>query len=73
LPDRIAIFWHIDDVKEVRPDLSDDQARQVLQAAKRSHDAVLGLSYPTLSAWCDTLFGAAPEYAKANGEDGGEA
>ena len=39
LPDKITITWHIDDVKSIAPDLTDDQCREVLQAVERKHDA----------------------------------
>jgi len=48
--------WHIDDVKEVRPDLSDDQCREVLQTAKRRHDANIGINWEVLARWASDLF-----------------
>ncbi|MDH6258426.1 hypothetical protein [Bradyrhizobium sp. BR13661] len=54
--DTIEISWHIDDVKEVRPGLTDAQARQVLEQAKRRHDATIGINWDVLAAHADNLF-----------------
>ena len=55
-PDEITISWHISDVQEVRPDLSDDEARQVLQRAKDQHDANIGVNWYVLQIVADILF-----------------
>ena len=55
----IAIVWCIDDVKEVRPDLNEDQCWQVLQHAKRHHDATVGISWEVLDIVAGILFGDA--------------
>ncbi len=54
--DSIEISWHIDDVKEVRPDLSEAQARDVLDQAKRRHDASIGITWDVLAIHADDLF-----------------
>ncbi len=54
---QIAIVWSIQDVKEVRPDLTDAQAWEVLQLVERSHDANFGVSWETLDAAAHSLFG----------------
>jgi hypothetical protein len=54
--DTIEISWHIDDVKEVRPDLTKAQAREVLQEAKRRHDATIGIDWDVLAFHADDLF-----------------
>lgn len=48
LPDSIDISWHIEDVKEVASDLTDDECRQVLQLAKNDHDATIGINWEVL-------------------------
>lgn len=48
--------WHIDDVREVRPDLTDDQCRKVLQAVKRNHDANIGINWDVLTIWARQLY-----------------
>ena len=55
----IAIVWCIDDVKEVRPDLNNNQCWQVLQHAKRQHDATVGISWEVLDIVAGILFGDA--------------
>ena len=57
----IAIIWSIEDVTEVRPDLSEDQAWEVLQLIRRRHDANLGVTWLTLEYAADTLFGDEPD------------
>lgn len=54
--DTIAICWHIDDVKQVRSDLTDAQAREVLEHAKDQHDASIGINWDVLSFHADHLF-----------------
>jgi len=47
----IAIIWCIDDVKNIRTDLSDDECMEVLSYQDRKHDASMGVSWDTLE-WC---------------------
>ena len=48
LPDSITIKWHISDVQSVA-DVTDDEARQVLQMAQHYHDANYGISWYGIS------------------------
>jgi len=57
----IAIIWSIEDVQFVRPDLTDDQAWQVLGQVSRHHDAELGVNWQTLECLAEDLVGDAPE------------
>lgn len=52
----ISIKWHIDDVKEVRSDLTDEQCSEVLQALKKNHDANEGINWLTIEYTADILF-----------------
>tara|TARA_R100000781_G_scaffold105605_1_gene69426 strand:+ start:28 stop:381 length:354 start_codon:yes stop_codon:yes gene_type:complete len=52
----IVIIWEIDDIKNIRPDLTDDECMEVLDYAERKHDATLGITYDTLEWHCDYLF-----------------
>lgn len=52
----ITITWDTSDVQEVRPDLTDDQAWEVLCLAKSEHDANIGISWDTLDYWADYLY-----------------
>lgn len=52
----IAIYWHIDDVKSIRPDLNDVQAFEVLEQVKGKHDATVGINWEVLEIYADELF-----------------
>jgi hypothetical protein len=58
---QIAAIWCIDDVKAVRPDLTEAQCWEVLEATKRYHDATFGINWVILSSHADDLFGDAPD------------
>lgn len=55
LPDEITISWHYTDVKEIAPDFSDDQCREVLQIARNNHDATIGVNWDVLEVWADKV------------------
>lgn len=59
--DEIAIIWHIDDVKEVAPDITDEQAREVLGLAYRYHDAEVGINWDTLRYYANEVMRFAKE------------
>jgi len=59
----IAIFWHIEDVQSIRPDLSDEKASIVLKHLKKNHDASVGVNWETIEVVADILF---PEIECAN-------
>ena len=52
----IDVRWHTEDVQEVRPDLSEEQAWEVLKAVKRGHDANNGVNWDVLEVWANELF-----------------
>ncbi len=58
---QIAHIWGIEDVQEVRPDLSEAQAWEVLQHVDHHKDAGLGITWLTLEMAAEMLFGDAPE------------
>lgn len=60
---QIALVWSIDDVQEVRPDLTEKQAWKALQEVERRHDATIGVTWDTLEIIAENLFGDAPETA----------
>ena len=47
--DTIAIYWSVEDVISIRPDLTQTQAAEVLQTAKQTHDATIGINWDVLS------------------------
>lgn len=55
------IAWHISDVQLVRPDLSDDQARNVLDTVINEHDAEVGVNWDVLRYWAEHLYGETDE------------
>jgi hypothetical protein len=55
---QIAHIWGVEDVQQIRPDLSDDQSWKVLQDVDRHLDSELGITWLTLEATADDLFPA---------------
>jgi hypothetical protein len=53
--DMIEIRWHIDDVKSIASDLTDEECREVLRLAKRNHDATIGINWDMLEIWADEV------------------
>jgi hypothetical protein len=53
---QIAIIWSVEDVQEVRPDLSDEQAFEVLHSVKNNHDACEGVNWLVLEIVADILY-----------------
>jgi hypothetical protein len=43
-------------VREIRPDLTEDQAIDVLQVVYDNHNADIGISWDTLEFWADSMF-----------------
>lgn len=58
VPDYISIIWSIEDVKDMRSDLSDEQASKVLQHIKQGHDCNYGITWETLEAATNALYPA---------------
>jgi hypothetical protein len=63
-----ASIWCVEDVQGIRPDLTNDQAWEVLEQAEDNHDAEYGTSWTTLETIADDLFGSAPETDAAKEE-----
>ena len=61
----IAIVWSVEDVLEIRPDLSREQAAEVLEHVSQDHDAGIGINWQTLEYVADELFGDIPERPEA--------
>ena len=58
---QIAHIWSVEDVQSVRPDLTEDQAWEVLQNVDDHKDAELGITWLTLEMAAEQRFGDAPE------------
>lgn len=55
--EQIAIVWSVDDVLEVRPGLTREQAFEVLEHAMNNHDAGIGINWYTLEYLASELYG----------------
>ena len=55
-PDWLASWWSIEDVQYQRPDLDDDQAREVLRLVDRRHDANIGINWDFIRDIADIEF-----------------
>ena len=58
---QIAAVWSIEDVQQLRPDLTEDQAWEVLQQVDRRHDCGFGITWLTVEIAAEELLGDAPE------------
>lgn len=57
----IYTAWDADDIQNVRPDLTDEQAWEVLQYVERKHDAEVGINWHALEWGAEELYGLAPD------------
>ena len=57
---QIAAIWSIEDVQGLRPDLTAEQAWDVLHEVGRKHNAEYGISWTTLTEMAYELCGRAP-------------
>lgn len=53
---QVAIIWDIEDVQNMRPDLNDDQAWQVLQRCEKHHDCETGFTWLLIELVAEDLF-----------------
>jgi hypothetical protein len=65
---QIAAIWAVEDVKGIRPHLTDDQAWEVLEQVGRKHDAEYGISWTTLECVADDLFPVSDDSNQTAGE-----
>jgi hypothetical protein len=52
----IVIKWHIDDVLYGRPDLTDAEARRVLQYIQNNHSTSVGVNWDVIDAVTTKLY-----------------
>ena len=57
-----AAVWCVEDVLEIRPDLTHEQAAAVLDAVIAKHDASCGIGWDTLEQFAEMLYGEAPDF-----------
>lgn len=60
ITNEIAIYWHIDDIQSIRPDLTKHQARKVLKHLKDNHDASIGIHWEIIEIVADILYPFTP-------------
>ena len=53
---RIAAIWSTDDLRGIRPHLTEEQAWEVLQEVDDHHDAEWGINWTTLEDTADQMF-----------------
>lgn len=53
---QIAVIWSVEDVQSIRPDLTAQQAWEVLQFCRKAHDACVGINWEVLEASANILF-----------------
>tara|TARA_R100001443_G_scaffold59530_1_gene69855 strand:- start:213 stop:434 length:222 start_codon:yes stop_codon:yes gene_type:complete len=46
--DTIFVCWTTEDIREIRPDLTDHECRKILRKVKDGHDATLGISWDVI-------------------------
>lgn len=54
--DDLWSLWQVEDVRGQRPDLTDDQCREVLRQIERGHDATIGINWDVIDAVADILY-----------------
>jgi len=55
-PDEISIVWSTEDVLSVRPDLTKEQAREVLYELDHNHDASIGISWDVIDIIAEGMY-----------------
>ena len=55
-PDEISIVWSTEDVLSVSPDLTKEQAREVLYELDHNHDASIGISWDVIDIIAEGMY-----------------
>lgn len=63
---QIALIWSVEDVQEMRPDLTDDQSWEVLKQCREVHDCNFGITWDLIDAVAESLF---PEHYHEEGAE----
>jgi hypothetical protein len=67
---QVAVIWGTEDILEVRPDLTEDQAWQVLQRCYDKHDCELGFTWMFIEIVADEMFPHSDETTPGKKEAG---
>lgn len=59
----IALVWNVEDVRQMRPDLTTDEAAEVLSMVYERHDASFGVNWEVLTDQANTLFPVSQVFA----------
>jgi hypothetical protein len=62
---QVAVVWGTEDVQNIRPDLNDDQAWEVLERCRDKHDCEWGFTWQYIEDVADMLF---PEPTESSAE-----
>jgi hypothetical protein len=57
---QVAVVWSVEDVQSVRPDLTDEQAWEILQQCRKVHDCEIGFSWLLIETVADDLYPCKP-------------
>lgn len=52
----IQICWHVSDVQEIRPDLTEDEAYRVLLEVLSEHDSRVGINWDVIEEMASVLY-----------------
>lgn len=55
-PDKITITWCTEDVLNIRPDLTNAQAREVLYELGHNHDASIGINWEVIDIKAEGMY-----------------
>ena len=47
--DRLYITWSVEDIKEMKPELTEEQCKEVLSYLGRQHDASIGINWEVIN------------------------
>jgi hypothetical protein len=61
----IALIWSITDVLDVQPNLTKEQAWQVLELVAKNHDRDFGVHWDRIACAVQDLFGDVPETSRS--------
>lgn len=64
-PDFMSIWWSIEDVTDrCREDITDDEAREILEMMDKYHDCTIGVSWDTMDVYIDEVLNQREETAE---------